>query len=477
MFVSGDAYSTRVKELFATEQPLDVAIAFWGTGAEAKAVSKAGSARRIICNLGSGGTNPDVIEKLGESPRVSVKKLDNLHAKVVIGKDVAIVGSANFSANGLGLEDGELAYWQEAGYIVTDKAELKRLRTWFTSLWDSEASTITPLDIKNAREAWALRRKMRPKLRAANDAFVITKDNWLGFRDRQIHVIVWGRFPTKAENARAQQDRKERADESADSSDKAKVRSGLDYYHNWGNDIHRHKHAQFIDVHWMSKAKRFDCRGARTWIKDGHSVQGGEAMDVLEIVRHLGDMRFSGVEAKAFTEFMNTMPKVWGDKQLKKNDSSFVISLDDVLEARFGTPDAGKSNVHEGDDELDPANATLLEACRHLVTPDGQSARWIRMQRPEIRTGYETAADKRLSAVVCLFRILADKPGRECQVLTYMSARESRRFGKSEPTPKNPDRTLLTLPLADLMRDLPEIHDRATRAFLKRSPKYSDIRR
>lgn len=468
MFVSGDAYSTRVKNLFASDQPLDVAIAFWGTGAEAKAISKGGAPRRIICNLGSGGTNPTVIEKLRAAKRVAIKKLDSLHAKVVIGEDMAIVGSANFSANGLGLEDGELAHWHEAGYVVTDRIQLKRLRAWFDGLWSDEASAILPTDIENARKAWAQRRIARPKPQSAEDVFAITADNWNGFRDRQIYLIVWARSATKEEKERANRDRKERTDALEELSGARKAGPVYDYYHNWGTEISRLKHAQFIDVHWLVRVKRFECRGARRSINCGHSVEGGEAMDVMETTRHLGNLRFAAAEARAFAALMNSMHDGWYDAQRERRGASFVISLDEVLDARFGAFSATGADK----DGLDDATARLLSACKKLVARDGQSARWIRMTPAEVRTGYGTTADKRLSAVVCRFRMMAGKRERECRVLTYMSAKESARFGKSKPS-KNPDRTWLILPLGELHRVLAEIHHDATRAFLKRFPRYA----
>jgi hypothetical protein len=163
------------------------------------------------------------------------------------------------------------------------------------------------------------------------------------------------------------------------------------------------------------------------------------------------------------------MPEGWYEAQREKRGASFVIPLDEVLRARFGP----SALTVSGDEDLDPANAALLATCTRLVARDGQTARWIHMNPPEIRTGYETTPEKRLSAVVCLFRIMADKPGRECKVLTYMSVKESGRFGKSKPS-SNPGRTWLTLPLADLSGVLPEILESATRSFLRRSPQYSE---
>ena len=64
---------------------------------------------RIICDLLSGACNPVEIEKLKGLDGVRVRTRDRLHAKVWIGGNDVIVGSANASHNGLPGDDEDAA--------------------------------------------------------------------------------------------------------------------------------------------------------------------------------------------------------------------------------------------------------------------------------------------------------------------------------------------------------------------------------
>ncbi|GGE59148.1 hypothetical protein GCM10007421_37180 [Halopseudomonas oceani] len=111
--------------------PLRVAVAFWGAGADE--LVDPSKRYRIICNLTEGGTNPAVIRMLLTCPNVEVRYLPGLHAKVFIGASQALVGSANFSANGLGIGAEPGAGWHEAAVLV-DAVEVT---TWFEAHWQS----------------------------------------------------------------------------------------------------------------------------------------------------------------------------------------------------------------------------------------------------------------------------------------------------------------------------------------------------
>lgn len=132
------------------------AVAFWGKGAE----TRVGDDARIICNLKMGGTNPAVIEKLMQRLGSDcVRQHDSLHAKVYIGRESAIITSANASANGLGFE-GTTSTWQEAGVRVR---EVSTVEKWFTDLW-KRGTEITDEDLKAAKEAWKNRQRNLPTL-------------------------------------------------------------------------------------------------------------------------------------------------------------------------------------------------------------------------------------------------------------------------------------------------------------------------
>jgi hypothetical protein len=335
VFLYGESYSRRIKELFASQEPLDAAIAFWGDGAQKKALGEKSPKRRIICNLGSGCTNPVVVKALSGKANVSLRTLDNLHAKVVIGRTLAIIGSANFSANGLGLEDGESAHWEEAGYEVTDPKQIAALRNWFDNLWKSRAKVITPADILLAEELWDKRRANRPFATQAGSSFKVTRSNWTQFRDRNIWLIVWSRFPTEKER-QAEKDHKHSVNTSASAeADGKRIKMSFDYYHDWEDTLCDDLDAHFIDVQWIRKAQRFKCQGARRPLVKGHFPMDDTSMDVLERVKKLEGFRFGGPEKEAFTELMNRLPREWVQSQCENGELSLVIRLDEALGVIF----------------------------------------------------------------------------------------------------------------------------------------------
>ena len=131
MFLHAENYKAAIEELIKGSKKLDVAVAFWGKGAEGF-IPDSGKSIRIVCNLRSGGTNPFVIKSLMKCEGIEIRNLDVLHAKLVLGSKAAILGSANFSANGLNFEgDDELKGWQEAGLRVDAPEQLKTMRDWF----------------------------------------------------------------------------------------------------------------------------------------------------------------------------------------------------------------------------------------------------------------------------------------------------------------------------------------------------------
>lgn len=117
-----------------------IAIAFWGTGAvQALSLNRVAHPVRVLVNAETGGSNPDELEKLRRCRRVSFRSHGKLHAKVVIGPDAMVVGSANASANGLGLEGSEVTSWKEAVVRSRDRDQLIVAKDWFDSLWAEAA--------------------------------------------------------------------------------------------------------------------------------------------------------------------------------------------------------------------------------------------------------------------------------------------------------------------------------------------------
>lgn len=126
------------------EAPARIAVPFWGHGAlKALGLHKRASTDvRILCNLSAGGCNPDVIREL-MSLGFQVRALESLHAKVYLGAQSAVLGSANASIDGLGL-DKENAGWDEACTLIEDPSAVKQLEVWFEALWDTAADLADP---------------------------------------------------------------------------------------------------------------------------------------------------------------------------------------------------------------------------------------------------------------------------------------------------------------------------------------------
>ena len=223
MFVGPEHYKDCLAEIVAEEGSLDMAIAFWGAGADRLISASPKTAIRIICNLASGGTNPVVIASLLEmsvsgASRVTVLQCDNLHAKVVIGSDRVLIGSANLSANGLGLEGRESAFWLEAAIHTTNEAEVASARLWFNDLWGSHSvRAITARDLEHAKAAWEKSRATRPNL-IKNRGFNILDYSQDDLADRPAYLLIH-RSPVTAEaEAQAEQAQAENQGDQAAAS-------------------------------------------------------------------------------------------------------------------------------------------------------------------------------------------------------------------------------------------------------------------
>jgi hypothetical protein len=164
-FVTSDQYKHQLELLLDDEQDLSLAFAFWGEGAVELISNRPGKNFHILCNLMSGGTNPYVIRELCElaassDARVQIRQCDRLHAKVAIGNRKTLIGSANISANGLGLGDQRAAYWLEAGVLTSDEAVVGGARDWFDELWQSNVvRVIEDEDIEAAAKIWTQNRR------------------------------------------------------------------------------------------------------------------------------------------------------------------------------------------------------------------------------------------------------------------------------------------------------------------------------
>jgi hypothetical protein len=188
-----------LSKLRTQSKQAQIAVAFWGKGSHDQ-LGTLPADTRIICNLISGGTNPEEIEKL--SKKYDVRQLDTLHAKVYLFDKAAVVGSSNASANGLSYQAEECRGWIEANVLVHEEPLLKNLTAWFERLW-ANAREITPEDIKTAHDTWSRRRSRIPLPRNLRDgdllnALTARPDRFTG---RRLNLVVFSSYMSQeAEN-------------------------------------------------------------------------------------------------------------------------------------------------------------------------------------------------------------------------------------------------------------------------------------
>ncbi|MCL1077378.1 hypothetical protein D5R81_02895 [Parashewanella spongiae] len=129
-------------------EPIMIAVAYWGKRVEY--LISDNRYYKIVCNLSDGGTNPDVISDLMKKENVEIRKLERLHSKVFITEKSAIVGSSNFSQNGLGLDSciGTIE-------AAIETSETLEIMNWFDQIW-GRSSKITDKDINKARSMFSV---------------------------------------------------------------------------------------------------------------------------------------------------------------------------------------------------------------------------------------------------------------------------------------------------------------------------------
>lgn len=193
MFLSAKTYKDQLTSLISTASVLNIAVAFWGKGAD-QILVKANSIPRIICNLMTGASDPDVISLLCQRYPDKVRHMSDLHSKAAIGDSKMIVGSANFSSSGLTTDPNGQVGWEEAGVLSADKDQIEAAHIWFEQLW-GKASPVLPRDIEIAMVAWQKNRKNRPVASSARRFLDLPIAE---FEDRAIYVALWEDDASKA---------------------------------------------------------------------------------------------------------------------------------------------------------------------------------------------------------------------------------------------------------------------------------------
>jgi hypothetical protein len=317
MFIESTDYLKSVEQLLKDDNDIICAVAFWGRGAEKLFSASATTGRKIkvICNLQSGATNPDVITELRKY--AEIRQHNSLHAKVISGKSKAIVGSANFSGNGLNFEEEEVAGWEEAGIVTTDPDEISKIQTWFKALWES-SEIVTNENIEDARRFWEKRRGSRKPIRGNADSildFSITE-----LKDRPIYVVI-SRNPLSEE---AQKTIKTIRKDLSQKLGRPVSERDFDCYENWPN---LPENAYLIDIHHGPKGGLYSYG---LWKRDSRHDRDDRVQTCWR-VHNIFDYRFRNEDAQRLISTIRpVITKIWengiGD------EDGFFISLADALE-------------------------------------------------------------------------------------------------------------------------------------------------
>lgn len=216
--LSGQQVAAKARELFLDEQP-QIAVAFWGIGAaEALGLLTCSKEPKIVCNLLSGGTNPEEIAKLQDALKARfgknfrIKHNSRLHAKTYLSPKGAIIGSSNASANGLSMEGRECSGWIETNVYSPDASLISETQEWFDDLWHSnETKFITKEDIEQATILWKQRRQAslpRGKKAKRIDLLDELKSNPEKYSNRRLFICLYSEDLSE-EAALAEQEKKE----------------------------------------------------------------------------------------------------------------------------------------------------------------------------------------------------------------------------------------------------------------------------
>lgn len=179
-FVGGSHLGKEIRKALLVAERCDLAVAFWGIGAISELGLSTRRPTRIIFDALTGASNPQELKSLLEMSRVStfeVKHLSRLHSKVYLTPDVAFVGSANASRNGLAEGTIEAALRTEAREVVDQTLE------WFDDRW-KEAQTFDESLLQKAIDIW----EPDPLPRGTFLETLLENPNWFRRRVRVVAV-------------------------------------------------------------------------------------------------------------------------------------------------------------------------------------------------------------------------------------------------------------------------------------------------
>ena len=168
-------------KLLKKAEKIRCAVAFWGKGASQLLGKNLKKDIKIICNLQSGGTNPNEIGRIFNKTGSHIRQNDKLHAKIYWTECGVIIGSSNFSGNGINfgtMDNGN----DEANILVTDNKIIHEVDRWFNNHWN-KALKISIDEIEEAKRLWRLRVKRRDSNWTGGHILTRLKNNTISDED------------------------------------------------------------------------------------------------------------------------------------------------------------------------------------------------------------------------------------------------------------------------------------------------------
>lgn len=328
MFVTSSEYEKMVTSISEEEGELFAAVAFWGLGADSIISRRSGRSVKLTCNLASGATNPDVIQALRNKKGILVRQHDRLHAKVIVGGKSALVGSANFSSNGLNLEGSELSGWEEAGLVTADSRQIAAIREWFTAMW-RESRQITDSELEDARRKWKERRVTRisSTAPASSGHFSLAQLSREDLTDREVYLAIYRNWVSdEAEKAYRKYENELTGKPLPKSTEPPPM------YENWPE---LPEDAQLIDLYYGPRSA-LRCLGVFTRIHDVKFEYRDGSKGHLAVCRRddrIIGYPFGNKEAARFAKDIRPhIEKVWNSEFAVGDDYGKCIHLVKVME-------------------------------------------------------------------------------------------------------------------------------------------------
>lgn len=224
-----------------------------------------------------------------------MKRCDRLHAKVFIGRDRAVVASANVSINGLALEGAETASWIEAGIVTED---IDAIRDWFDDLWQHGSHEITGPDWARAEAAWRLRPRAKPSLESFAE-FDVNAET--------LPLVTWIDDSTWTVNEHEVRKQLGHFDALA----KQRVDAGIGISHPDDYDVLKERWVLCWTKGaraWTMKRKPWFAETSATIVRNGFSYDhNGEAFDVMLAPERDSEQPFDPSEARFVAALQETL--------------------------------------------------------------------------------------------------------------------------------------------------------------------------